>query len=111
MSDPMSGPRTYGIVANDVLINAHFLFKDKLDEKINLVHKWPPLYSALYVFVCFMLSLLFAHATTMCVNDSCTLGLLMLYFHFFMVWATSLFLGFVFNILLRAGNDGFGISI
>ena len=70
MSDPKCGPRACGIVAIDILRSAQVLSMAKLNNKINLLHTWPPVYTHLYfdkchvIFVGFMFSLLCAHAAT-----------------------------------------------
>ena len=65
MSD-MSGHRACGILANDS--DGCVSSKAMMDNKLNLMHAWRPLYTPVYfdlnpvVFVCCMLSLRCAHA-------------------------------------------------
>jgi hypothetical protein len=44
---PLCGPRACGMVANDILRAARVLSKAKLNNHINLVHTWPPVYTPL----------------------------------------------------------------
>ena len=68
MSDPVCSPMVCNIVANDI-VKTEFSSKAKLNNKIILVDTWSPVYNPLYctslfVFICFMSSLICAHAKT-----------------------------------------------
>ena len=92
MSRPFGGPKVCG---TRYFENCMGLAKAKLNNIINLVHTWPPVYTPLnldirhVVFVCFMLSLFCAHAATDSFTACMIIPFLVLmshiYFHYLLI--------------------------